>query len=86
MSPRQDDGNWHWDKNVPIALIFAILVQTGALIWWASSISERVTVLERDRTATAPQGERLTRVEVKLENVQTGVDRIERLLRRDPPQ
>lgn len=61
------DSEWHLDKRVPIALLVAILVQTGAAFWWASDISERVTALERGAMAAAPQADRLTRVEVKID-------------------
>lgn len=37
---------WHLDKRIPLALIGAILIQTGAAFWWASSINERVSSLE----------------------------------------
>ena len=33
---------WHLDKRVPIALIFAIALQTGGALWWAASIQTRV--------------------------------------------
>ena len=32
-------GAWHVDRRVPIALIVTILIQTGAAIWWASSVN-----------------------------------------------
>lgn len=38
--------SWHVDKRIPLALIGAILIQTGSAFWWASSINERVTSLE----------------------------------------
>lgn len=85
VEQREYDRSWHMDRRVPIALILAILGQTGAFGWWASSLNERVNVLERTSSLTAPQGDRLTRVEVKIEGIQTGIDRIERLIRRDPP-
>lgn len=75
---------WHLDKRVPLALIVTIIIQTAGLVWWASSLSERVNSLERSRDATAPQADRLTRVEVKIESIQSGVERIERMIRRDP--
>jgi cell division protein FtsB len=40
---------WHLDKRVPLALIFAILLQTLTLGWWAATIQQRVHVLEIDR-------------------------------------
>lgn len=78
-----EDAKWHLDRRVPLAMILAIIMQTGTFIWWASSLTERVNTLERERVATAPQGDRLTRVEVKVEGVQTSLDRIERLIRRE---
>lgn len=76
----QDETRWHLDKRVPIALIVSMGIQTAAAVWWASSVSERVSTLERRADIAAPQGDRLTRVEVKIENVQEGVNRIERAL------
>lgn len=77
-----DDGAWHLDKKVPLALIFAILVQTAMGFWWASGINERVVVLERGAVSTAPQADRLTRVEVKVDGVQRTLDKIEAVLQR----
>lgn len=81
----REDNDWHLDKRVPIALIGALALQTGTFIWWASSLTERVAVLERGALASAPQADRLTRVEVKIENIQSGVDEIKALIRQKPP-
>lgn len=35
------------DRKVPVSLIFAIVVQTAAIIWWGSDINTRVNSLER---------------------------------------
>lgn len=37
-----ESERWHADKRVPIALIFAICMQTGAVIWWAAGMSQKV--------------------------------------------
>lgn len=85
MSDQQhQDNKWHLDRRVPLALIFAILIQTVVVVSWLSTLGERVNQLERDRTAAAPQADRLTRVEVKIESIQATTERIERLIRRDP--
>ena len=76
-----DETKWYLDKRVPLALILTI--QTAGLVWWASNLTERVNSLERTREATAPQADRLTRVEVRLESVQSGIDEIKRLIRRE---
>lgn len=89
MGANNDEGHdmesWHLDKRVPVALILSIVFQTGIFLWWAASLTERVGVLEKRADGSAPQAERLTRVEVKVENVQASIDRVERLIRRESP-
>ena len=34
---------WHVGKEIPIAMLFALIAQTGAAIWWAASFSAIVT-------------------------------------------
>lgn len=80
-----EDRSWHLDRKVPISLIFAILVQTGGFFWWAASATERLTALEKKADLFAPQSDRLTRVETKLEAVQEGVSEIKFILRRETP-
>lgn len=90
MNELEQDRNWRLEKKIPIALIVTIFVmigtQTATTVWWASSISARVDYLERQMTDARPQGDRLTRVEVRLETVQSGVEEIKRILQRDPPR
>jgi hypothetical protein len=85
MTQEEDCKHWTVDKRVPLALIVTIVIQTGGLVWWASSLSERVNSLERRAEQTAPQADRLTRVEVKIESVQEGITEIKRLIRREAP-
>lgn len=75
------DRNWHVEKKIPLALMGMLLLQTFAVGWWASATSERVTTLERRMDAAAPQADRLTRVEVKIETVQSGIEEIKQLIR-----
>ena len=42
------ENSWHLDKKVPIAIIFAILMQTVGIVWWASQMDSRVAHLEGD--------------------------------------
>lgn len=65
--PPRDD--WHLDKRIPIAIIAAILMQSSAAIWWASAVSARMEVLEAGYKFLQPQGDRLTRVEEKIGNL-----------------
>jgi hypothetical protein len=80
----ETDAAWHLDKKVPIAMIMAIVFQTGGMVWWAASASERLNALERKAEVAAPQAERLARVETKLESVQDGILEIKSILRKEP--
>jgi len=79
-------ADWHLDKRVPIALIFAIAVQTGAGLIWAGAASERISQLEAQGELTAGMTERLVRVEEQIGFARESLDRIERKLDRDTSQ
>jgi len=80
----EEEQSRHWtlDRKVPLALILAIVAQTVGIVWWAASLSERVSTLERAALSAAPQADRLTRVETRLESVQDGIAEIKALIRR----
>lgn len=33
---------WHVGREIPIALIIALLIQTGGGVWWASNMSSKL--------------------------------------------
>lgn len=74
-------GKWHLDKRVPIALIFAMCMQTAGIVWWGATTSEKVTVLKERLDAIAPQADRLTRVEVNIESIKDSLTEIKQALR-----
>lgn len=80
----QADAHWTLDKRVPISLLAAMLVQTVGAFWWAATVSERINNLEKRAESVAPQADRLTRVEVKLDVVQENLSEIKRLLQAKP--
>ena len=80
---REPQG-WHLDKKVPLSLIFAILVQSGMVIWAIADIKKDVEVLKADtaslhirdsaieismRDATTKISDRLERVDAKLDRL-----------------
>lgn len=78
---------WYVDRRIPIALIFAFLLQGSAIIWFAATQSAKIDDHERrllveESTIAGPTGvsERLTRVEEKQSAAQKSLDRIETLL------
>lgn len=79
------DDEWHWDRKIPIATIVTLILvfagQSGTALWWASKMDSRVDSLEKQTLMSAPNGDRLTRVEVKLEAVQAGIAEIKSILR-----
>lgn len=64
-----NDGNWHLDLRVPIALIGAILLQTGTFAWYASSMWTRLAEVERQIQTSAPQSGQIIRLEVKMDAI-----------------
>lgn len=87
------DRQWHVDRKVPVALIVTMATffagQTGTALWWASKTDARIESLEKASAVTGPQaatqGDRLTRVEVKVDNLISATTEIKDILRRDPP-
>jgi len=37
---------WHFDRRVPLVLILTIVIQTAAMVWWASATTQRVAQIE----------------------------------------
>lgn len=81
----KSDSSWHLDRKVPVAIILSLSMQTAGVIWWGATASERLNALERKVDLAAPQGDRLTKVETRLEAVQDGISEIKSILRRELP-
>jgi len=43
-----DQHDWHQDKKVTLGLIFALLAQAGAIVWWAAGIEHRMVQTETE--------------------------------------
>lgn len=98
MAEDDDGHHWHLDRKVPIALIFAIIVQSCAAVWWISSTSSRIDHLEiaaksYDTRIAALSSERdgmrerLISMEVTLKFIAESLLKIERRLdpQTEPP-
>lgn len=79
-----DRKGWHIEKGVPLAVIITtatgLILQTVAISWWAATVSTRVENVEQQVKAAAPQAERITRLEVKVDVVQAGINEIKQLV------
>jgi hypothetical protein len=77
--------HWHLRKEIPVALIFAIIVQTGGVLWWASAINQRVSQAEvrieaaenRSRNVDNLIARQATDIAVLVERIDTQNRRIE---------
>ena len=87
-----DDSSWHLDKRFPVALIITLVTtfgtQTWVASWWASKTDSRIEYLEQQFKLAVPQsasqGDRLTRLEVKLETALDNLGEIKSILRKEP--
>ncbi len=70
------------EKRVPIALISAILLQTGGALIWAGAASQRLTALEQVGTSQPVMLDRITRLEEQSGFVRDSLVRIEARLDR----
>lgn len=85
----KSDERWHVDRKVPVSLIVTLVLvfggQSVTAMMWASKADARIERLEEAAKLSAPQasaqGDRLTRVEVKLESVLDNVTEIKTILR-----
>ena len=81
---RRSEASWHLDKKVPLSLIFAMLVQTGMVVWAVADIKKDVEVLkmqaigqhERDERQDKSSAEAYTRLSVYLEKMDAKLDRL----------
>lgn len=73
-------GQWHLDKRVPLGFLLAIGLQSLAAAWWASGMDKRVEVLERTQALAGPQGDRIVRLETKVDVLGERVVEIKNLL------
>lgn len=65
------------EKKMSLAVLLALMVQTGGVFVWAGAATERIADLERRAEQGRPVIERLARVEAQLELVLLQLDRIE---------
>lgn len=87
------NNNWHLDKRVPMALIFAIGVQTAGVAWFLAGLDgavarniDDIAKIEARQAAEAGKinmvNNRLIRVEEQNAGIKAALRRIERLLDR----
>jgi hypothetical protein len=96
MTTPTPSEHWHLDRRVPIALILSLVIQTSAIIWWASSINERVatnsqkvaildTRTENMRGVAQEQAVQLGRIEEQIGGLRSDIGRLIATIERGRP-
>lgn len=75
-------GGWHLDKRIPVALIVTLGLQTAGVFFWMGQLSVRIDQLENQVLRAATNSDRLTRLEVQLEQMGMTLNRIDERLER----
>lgn len=76
----EEKPGWHLDKRVPLALILALLVQTGGVVAWFATLDSRITTVEAWQEKNDATRDRLTAIETQLSGMKDSLVRIERKL------
>lgn len=71
---RRKKESWHLDKKVPLSIIVALLIQTGALVGWAVQLDSRVNAME---SKYAAQDIIIETIKSTQNNISVGLARIE---------
>ena len=68
---------WHLKREIPIALILAIVIQTVGMIWWAAQLDGRVTAVEGWVNENRRVEARLAVLESQLGDIKALLQRVE---------
>lgn len=81
---RRDEDRWKLDKHIPVAVIFTIVVQGVAGVWWVSGLQHSVQDHERRLVIqeAAKISERMAVVEVQMRESREQQNEINRKLDR----
>ena len=65
------------DRRIPIALVFAFVLQTGGALFWAGSAAQRISEVERQTQVNSSAVERVVRLEAQVNAMHEQLSRIE---------
>lgn len=79
--------SWHLDKKVPLSLIFAIIAQTAAFVYWGARLegetkANATDIARIERDATVRRNEDRVELKEALRDLRDGIRRIEDELKR----
>lgn len=65
------------DRRIPVALVFAFVLQTGGALFWAGSAAQRISEVERQSQTNTSAVERVVRLEAQVNAMHEQLSRIE---------
>jgi hypothetical protein len=71
------DQRFRLDRRIPIALVFAFVLQTGGALFWAGSAAQRIGEVERQTQVNSAAVERVVRLEEQVSALHEQLVRIE---------
>ncbi len=94
MAQQQRERGWWLDRRIPLALVVALLVQAGSVVWWAASKEQQdrfqdsrlgqnevlLNLAAREQSLVA---ERLARIEARSESQLDVLRQIQKRLERE---
>lgn len=78
MMDKEEIIHWRIDKRIPIALLLTLFIQIVSGIVWATQLNARVDNLENEAGASAGFGEKLARIDERLQSLKQDMDFIKR--------
>lgn len=80
--PKEAAYAWRLERRVPVAVIFAILIQSAAVLLWAGAANERLATLDTRTARIGELVERTARLEEQSKAAAAALARIEQRLER----
>jgi peptidoglycan hydrolase CwlO-like protein len=79
---QRPENSWHLDKRVPVAFIFALVMQTMTIVWFASQMNAQIQTNQKDiqrldASVTTLQKEANTQA-VQLGRIEEGISGMRR--------
>lgn len=73
-------NNWGIERKIPFTLVFILVGQLIAALWYASKLDSRVENLEKTADANTEMIQRMTKVEVQIQGLRESQSRMEGML------
>ena len=81
MSAENEITHWQIDRRIPIALLVTLFLQIAIAIIWTTQLNARVDTLEQKADYSSDFGEKLARIDERLQAVKQYMEDIRQEIR-----